>query len=396
MTDVNASPATVAYDHFSEEMAANPFATWQRLRSEAPVARSDLHGGFWLLTRYEDIRAAAVATDIFSSAQGISIPRLDMPPGLPLECDPPEHREYRRILNPALAPQKVTEREEELRALARELIDGFIGRNSFDIGDEFAGPFPKRVSLRFIGMPDDDWMVVGDYIDRITADHTDMEAGMGLFGYLSQAVANRRQEGPKDDLLSALVDGTYDGRPLHDGEIFSNLMTLVFGGLHTSTLLITGTMLWLLDHPSERERLLAEPTLMTTAIEEFLRYVSPSGGNGRTLTRDVTVGGCPMKAGDRVMLVWGSGNRDAGEFDAPDEVRLDREPNRHLTFGMGPHRCVGSHLGKLILKLAIEELGPHLADLHVPDRSRLGYVGGESRGLRHLPVERVARTREGA
>lgn len=130
---------------------------------------------------------------------------------------------------------------------------------------------------------------------------------------------------------------------------------------------------------------------MPTAVDEFLRWVSPSGGNGRTLTRDVELHGCTMKAGDRVMLVWGSGNRDPREFEDPDEVRLDRDPNRHLTFGMGPHRCVGSHLGKTILRLAIEELGPRLDDLEIDPDGELGYVGGESRGLRHLPVVRVRR-----
>lgn len=379
------------YDHFSELIASDPHATWRQMRDDAPVTWSDQHGGFWALTRYEDVRAAAVDTETFSSAQGISIPKLDLPPGLPLECDPPEHREYRRLLNAPLAPQVVAHHEPDLRRFAQELIQGFIDRDRFDLGDVFASPFPKRVSLRFIGLPDDDWVEVGDWVDRITADHTDMDAAMGFFGYLAESVVARREQPPGDDLMSALVYGTYEDRPLHDGEVFANLMTLIFGGLHTSTLLITGTMKWLLDHPDERAHLLATPSLMPSAIDELLRYVSPSGGNGRTLTRDVELHGCPMHAGDRVMLVWGSGNRDPREFEAPDEVRLDRDPNRHLTFGMGPHRCVGSHLGKAILRLAIEELGPHLADLAIDPDATLGYVGGESRGLRHLPVVRTRR-----
>jgi cytochrome P450 len=378
------------YDHFSEQVARDPHALWSVLRDQAPVAHSDEYGGFWILSRYEDIREAALDTETFSSAEGISIPKADLPPGLPLECDPPAHREYRRILNLPLAPTVVAEREEEIRDLAREMIAGFVNDRAFDIGEVFAAPFPKRVSLRFIGVPDSDWQHLGGLVDAITADHHDLDAIMGLFGYLAETVARRRTEPARDDLIGALVAGSYEGRPLTDEEIYSNLMTSIFGGLHTSTLLINGTMLWLLDHPDECARLVAEPALLPTAVEEFLRYVSPSGGNGRTVTRDATVAGCPVGAGDKVMLLWGSGNRDLDEFPEADKVILDREINRHLTFGVGPHRCVGSHLGKAILKIAIQELGPELAHLRVADRAGLAYVGGESRGLRALPVERVS------
>ena len=184
-----------------------------------------------------------------------------------------------------------------------------------------------------------------------------------------------------------LLDAEIDGRPLDDDEQLFTMVLLLLGGLDTTTSAIAMALAWLADHPAERARLLADPDRLDTGVEEFVRVATPVQGLGRTVTRDTTLSGCPLHAGDRVFLLWASGNRDPRAFDRPEEVVLDRHPNHHLGFGAGPHRCVGSHAGKLMVKIALQELLPWLGDYRIS--GELGWVGGETRGLRHLLVQRV-------
>ena len=187
--------------------------------------------------------------------------------------------------------------------------------------------------------------------------------------------------------MSVLLDAEIDGRPLDDDEQLFSMTLLLLGGLDTTTSAIAMALAHLADHPDHRARLLADPDLLDTAVEEFVRVATPVQGLGRTVTRDTELGGCPLRAGDRVFLLWASGNRDPEAFDRSDEVILDRHPNHHLGFGAGPHRCVGSHAGKLMVKVALQELLPWLGDYRIA--GQLGWVGGETRGLRSLLVQRV-------
>ena len=243
-----------------------------------------------------------------------------------------------------------------------------------------------------IGFPDEDRPELGQWIDDITRLRgiDDERVGNAAISVMTRVMerleARKEAADPGDDLVGVLLQAETDGRPLGEDELLFFTMLLLLGGLDTTSSAIAMAFYHLATHPEDRERLVAHPELLDSAVEEFVRVATPVQGLGRTVTTDTTLGGCPLSAGDRVFLLWASGNRDPEAFDRPDEVVLDRHPNHHLGFGAGPHRCVGSHAGKLMMKIALEELLPVLGDFEVADSGRLVWVGGETRGLRGLPL----------
>jgi cytochrome P450 len=399
MTDQIACPHVAetarGYDHFAPEFILDPSSFWAALRNEAPVTRSDNHGGFWIVSRYADINAAACDPATYSSAEGTGTPPIPLKL-LPIDTDPPLHREYRRIINPSFTPAAVHAKGDEWRALARDLAKEFAA--SYRAGGEvelctaFAVPFPQQVALRMIGFPDEDRAELGQWIDDITRlrgidDERVGNAAIGVMTRVMQRLEERKAAADKgDDLVGVLLRAEIDSRPLAEDELLFFTMLLLLGGLDTTSSAIATAFHHLAEHPEDRERLVAHPELGDHAVEEFVRVATPVQGLGRTVTTDTTLGGCPLAAGDRVFLLWASGNRDPEAFDRPEEVVLDRHPNHHLGFGAGPHRCVGSHAGKLMMKIALEELLEVLGDFEVADRDRLVWVGGETRGLRGLPL----------
>jgi cytochrome P450 len=379
------------YDHFDPELLADPYAFWAALRDDEPVARSDHHGGFWVVSRYADIMEAACDPATFSSRDGTGTPPIPTRL-LPIDTDPPLHQKYRKIINPSFTPQAVRAHEAEWRTLAKELIAGFPSGGELELCDAFAVPFPQQVALRMIGFPDDDRPDLAAWIDDITRlrginDEKVGEAAVGVMTRIIERLEERQGQPRREDLISVLLDAQLDGRPLDDDERLFSMMLLLLGGLDTTTSAIAMALAYLAGHPDDRARLLADPDLLDTAVEEFVRIATPVQGLGRTVTRDTNLGGCPLHEGDRVFLLWAAGNRDPRAFDRPEEVVLDRHPNHHLGFGAGPHRCVGSHAGKLMVKIALQELLPWLGDYRVVGEP--GWVGGETRGLRHLMVQRV-------
>ena len=376
-------------DHFDQEYVDDPTPTWAAMRHMSGVW-SPRHGGFHVLSRYADVAAAATDWETFTSTQGVNIPPMPFPPFVPLEVDPPDHREYRRILNPAMSPEVANQWEPRVRELAVELLEKIQHEREVDLGTAFATPFPKTVALRLIGYPDEDLDRLDNWVEHIVGEHKERDGAadlaMEFFVYITEFIARRRADPRQDDLISVLLDADFHGRPFTDDELLPQLLLLTFGGLHTTSSAIAGMLLWLADHPEGRAQLRDDPSLIATAVDEFLRYTTPVNQMGRTAVKDSTVGGCPISAGDKVLLLWGSACHDEAEFDDADQVVLDRSPNRHVAFGIGPHRCVGSHLAKVMVRVALEESLARLGDFHVEDRSGLLFTGGEARGLRHLPV----------
>jgi cytochrome P450 len=315
---------------------------------------------------------------------------MPFPALIPIEVDPPAHRSYRRILNPPLSPSSVAPMEPAIREMAVGLISDFDGEAEVDFCSAYAIPLPKRLAIRLIGFPEEDLDKLDNWVERMTSGARDenlLEFGPAFFGYVQQFLATRRNAPPANDLTSVLIDASFEGqRPLEDGEVLMTLLLLLFGGLHTTTSAIAGMVMWLADHPDGRERLRREPELHASAVEEFLRWVTPVPQLVRYATRNAEVAGCPIREGEPVMVVFGAGNRDPSQFTDPDEVVLDRFPNRHLSFGMGPHRCVGSHLAKAMLRVTLEEVLARMGDFRVADRDQLEWSGGEARGLRRLPL----------
>ena len=382
--------ATVfALDHFAQSYIDDPVPTWARLReTEGPW--SPTYGGFHILARYADVVAAASDPGTFTSSQGVNIPPMPLPPFIPLEVDPPDHREYRRILNPHFSPEVAVRQEPDVRQLAVDLLSRLEGRAEGDLAEEFAIPFPKAVAMRLVGFPEADLVKIDNWVEHIVGDSKEREGAadlaMEFFMYVTEFIAQRRAEATKDDLVGALLEARYHDEPLSEEQLIPMLLLLLFGGLHTTTSAIAGMLLWLADHPAERELLRTRRDMIPAAVDEFIRYTTPVNQMGRTARAESELGGCPIHVGDKVMLSWGSANHDAAEFDRADEVVLDRSPNRHVAFGIGPHRCVGSHLAKTMVRVALEESLDRLGDYAVADRTKLRYTGGEARGLRSLPV----------
>ena len=378
------------FDHWSPDMTRSPWETWASLRESCPVAHSDAYGGFYVISRYADVYKAILDFGVYSSGteEGVGVPPQEVRPLLPVDSDPPIQLAYRAIINPYLAPRAVAIYEPWIRERARDLISRFPVGIPFDVAEMFTLKFPRHVAFRVLGFPVEDMEEISGYIETL-ATHTgavaEAGAGAALFGRLDETIQQARDDPDRDDIVGGIVRGTVEGRPLTEAEIRSMLSLLLFGGLGTTSASIAGMLLWLADHEKDRERLRSDPSLITVALDEFVRWASPVAHMGRTVTSTTELGGCPLKPGDRVLLSYGSANRDAAQFERADEVLLERHPNRHVGFGMGPHRCVGSHLAKLQMRVALEEFLSSFSKFEIVDHDGIEWAPGETRYISRLP-----------
>jgi cytochrome P450 len=381
MTDLDASE--VALHLFSQEVADAPHAAYRQLRDECPVAKGDLGGHeVVLLSRYEDVLFALRHPEAFTSASGLN---LGEQPLLPLEVDPPVHTGYRRILNPQFVPREIEKLAPEVRAGVRDLLDTFAERGSCDFHEEFATPLPSRIFLPLMGLPDADLPMFLQWRDntiRPDVEPGDMEGAArirqetahAISDYFRERIAERRAE-PDDALLSRIVHATIDGRPLDDAELLGISHLLLLGGLDTVTATLDCMVEHLATHPEQRQRLVDDPGCIPAAVEEMLRFLTPVMVVPRAAATDMTVGGVDIKQGDGVTLVLGAANGDEAEFDA-GEVDFDREPNKHLAFGGGHHLCLGAHLARMELRIALEELHARIPDYRLADGAEVHFSTG--------------------
>jgi cytochrome P450 len=383
------------YDHFAPEYVENPFALWRCLREEEPVARSEVYGGFYVVTRYEDIRSVAADPERFSSAQGAGLPEEPLAGLIPLNTDPPSHRRYRQIVNSPLRAAAVEKREDEIRQIAIELIEPLVGREEFEVSQELSMQLPPRATLGFIGFPREEWDEISDAVENIirlrgSGGEVDRYR-MVLVAAIQRLLQTRKAEGPQDRVIDLVMAGKFDDRPLSDEEIMSVIANVVFGAVDTTSLAITGVLHYLATHRDHQDRL-REEGVSDTAAEELVRWTSPVQGLARTVTRDTELAGCPLKKGDKVLMMWASGNRDETAIPDPDTVDFGRDPNPHLGFGHGPHKCAGRHLGKLMLRVGVEEFLRRIGPYELADPEGIVWVGGESSGIRRLPLRPVVRS----
>ena len=401
MTDRKIPPELVVdFDIHDDDLTPKVYERYAELRRTCPVAWSDRHGGHWVVTRYADIHEVNRCPEIFSNNPVAIPPNLGQDqPLIPLEIDPPEHTSYRHILTPLFSPVRMNALEPKIRTLVNDLIDGFAARGECELIEEFARPLPTAVFLNLMGWPLEDapQLVKWTYdIIEGKPGGTDEEsneirtaAGLEVYTYFAELLDNA-YENPGDDIISQLTRARFDGeRELSQFEILNIVFIVMLGGLHTVTGTLGNSIIYLAEHPAQRDRLAADPALIPSAVEELLRWesiVAPA----RRVTAPVEVGGVQMEPGDRVLLALGSAGRDSEEFPAADEVILDRDPNRHLAFGSGPHRCLGSHLARVELKVALEELHRRLPDYQLapedPPVLKLHQVKGVDRlKLRFTP-----------
>ncbi len=357
------------FDHHAPELAEDPWAVWEEMRARCPVHHTDSHGGYWVVTAYEHV--AAVARDhkaFLSGGEGaIHIPGPGHG-GLPIECDPPEHFEYRRLLNPFFTVEAVARREKQIRSLATSLVDDVIEDGRCDVHARLAVPLATITTFRLLGLPEE--MARTRFSVRSTEGYvrgsSRSERRQALDELIAVTLEERRAE-PGDDLASYLVHGRIGERSLTDHELHAIMRNVHDGGVATTADGIGNALLYLSRHPGVRQRLVDAPALLDGAVEEFLRYEPPVMALGRTAVEDREIGGQWIRKGERVLMVFGAANRDESEFDHADEVVVDRVPNRHLAFGLGIHRCIGMHFARLEILVALEEVLRRMPDFHIDD-----------------------------
>lgn len=337
------------------------FADYREMHERCPVGRSSRYGGFTFVAKLEDIFAAEQSPEVFSVAPSMLLPAFGTDvPMIPIDIDPPAHTAYRRLLLPLFTPRALDELTPGLRATARELASSVAAAEVVDVSTAFARPLPTIVFSRLCGFPERDWPKFDAWVDDIIYSRTEdperaWRAGDAVRAYFDDLLGERRGSEPRNDLIGVLLEAEVDGRPLTHDELISYCYLLFVAGLDTTAWAIRSSLWYLARTPAAQARLRAEPGLIPAAAEEFLRTLSPVQGMARTCTVDTVVGGRELEAGERVVLLFGAGNRDPDAFDDPDEIRFDRRTNRHLAFGAGIHRCLGSNLGRRELVVGLEE-----------------------------------------
>jgi cytochrome P450 len=314
----------------------------------------------------------------------------------PHSRDGSEHRRYRKTLEPVFSPQRVVRVTDDVRALANELIDGFVDQARVEFHDRFAVPLPCLIFLSVLGLPPEDLPALLALKDGILRSGGDTESehrtralagGEQLRAYLFEHLDGRMRTGERhDDLIDGFIHAEFDGKRLTRDEIVDTMHLFCLAGLDTVTSALSCIVAWLARHPAERRRLVADPSLVAPAIEELLRHETPVVAGTRYATEDLDLRGFTIRAGEPIHLIWGTANLDPDEFGDPLAVDFERRPNRHLAFAPGPHRCLGSHLARLELRIALEELHRRIPDYRLDPDDPPEYVDIGIRAAIRLPL----------
>ena len=377
-----------------------PHEAFALLRREAPVHWARGVGeGFWLVTRYKDIWDISLDQATFSSARRGTILRewkqeeFEATQSLLINMDPPRHTKYRRIVNLGFSPKIVNRLVPKIREAASTIIDNIAERGTCDFVTDVAAELPLQVIVEMVGVPIEDRHRVFEWSNTMIGfDDPQYQASEDM-GHIAAAqlymyageMAEEHRKNPKDDLVSVLLNAEVEGEKLSVGDFNQFFLLLLVAGNETTRNTISGGMLALIEHPEQRARLLADPSLIGTAVDEMVRWVSPVQVFVRTATRDVTLRGVPVKEGQRLSLWYGSANRDEDIF--PDGHRFDvgRMPNDHLGFGIGPHFCLGSNLARLEIRIMFEELLRQFSEIELAGpvrRLRSNFING----IKSMPV----------
>src|SRR5580704_10612275 len=386
------------------DMAANPQPVWKAIRDEMPIMPiEDLPTGKGvLLSRKADIMEALRHPETFSSNMD-AVDLCNKRPMIPLQIDPPDHKKFRKLLDPIFAPRKMAAMDDQVSALVNNLIDGFIDRGEVDFAKEFSIPFPSEVFLTLLGLPADELdrfltmkdgiirpdHVVGKLYGSHEAKEYQQKTADSVYEYFDQVLDLREVE-RRDDLLSHFLDAEMEGDRLTREDILDICFLFLIAGLDTVTATLDCMFSFLAQHPEHRRQLVETPEVIPNAIEELLRWETPVMGIARVAVADTELGGCPVHAGDQVMVMIGSANTDEAEFPDGDVVRFDRDVNPHIAFGGGIHRCLGSHLARLELRVALREWHKRIPEYEIEPGHTLVYTSG-IRSIDHFPMRFTVR-----
>jgi cytochrome P450 len=376
------------FDHLDARWISDPFPIWKELRTRCPIAHTERFMGVYFPSRYADVRAVAYDTEHFSSRRVIvretPPPRIPAPP---ITSDPPEHRPARMLLLPAFTTDAIKRLEPRARALANELIDTFIARGHADAAVEYAQEIPVRLIAHLLGLPESDGNLYRKWIKMVLEDGiTDIDVAIKASGEMQayfMTYVEERRPAPGDDLISYLLKARSHGQPLSNENLIGTLRLLLIAGIDTTWSGIGASIWHLASVAEDRRRLVREPGLMATAIEEFLRAYAPVT-MARQVVKETKISDCTFKPGEMVMLSFPAANRDPEMFPDADRVIIDRQQNRHAAFGLGIHRCIGSNLARLEMTVAVEELLKRIPEFALA--GPVTWSEGTVRGPRQLPI----------
>ena len=394
------------FDRHTREYRDTFDAVTADMVGRCPLAWTDTYGGHWVAAGSSEVfelaRSAYVSNDndvagVRQGYIGINIPRgpsSTIVRGGMLEMDEPEHRQYRSPLNAYLSPAAVARWVPVVDEIARACLDEKIETGRIDFVDDLANIVPAVLTLALMGVPLRKWDIYCEPAHAMVYTPADSpegvrvaEAAIASAGDMMSHVAEIR-ENPRPGLIDALVRLRVDGEPAPDLEIMGMLMLLIGGGFDTTTALTAHALEWLSQHPEQRHRLSRDrDALLDSATEEFLRYFTPAPGDGRTIAADCEIDGIPLKEGERLWISWAMANRDPAVFESPNEVILDRKGNRHFSFGLGVHRCVGSNVARTVFKSMLTAVLDRMPD-YVCDASGAEHYQtiGVIQGMKHLPA----------
>ncbi len=383
------------FSHLEPEWSADPYPIQDDLRQRCPIAHTERFGGGWLPTRYSDVAAIAYDTERFSSRSIIMSnfrPPADLAPvggSPPISSDPPFHHDARKLLLPAFTKSAVAKQEPGTRAFCHSLIDAFDGRDVVDAAHDYAQHIPMRVIADMLGFPQQDGPRFREFVENtlegINLPPEERIERMGkLFDYLLAQIHDHLDH-PREDLTTFLINAELYGRKLEADHVAGTMALLLIAGIDTTWSAIGASLWHLAATPADRERLIAEPGLLPTAMEEFLRAYAPVT-MARLVKDDMHWHGAEMKADDWILLSFPAANRDPTQFDGAGDVVIDRAINRHAAFGLGIHRCVGSHLARMELRVALEVWLARISSFSLDEPSAVRWSAGQIRGPRALPL----------
>jgi len=404
---------TTDYDIFEKSYIKDPFPVWDELREKCPVAHTDRWGGSFMPTRYEDLFNIARDIEHYSS-RDVLVSAVMPPPedaerrraeavaeygeelvenynvgAPPITSDPPVHTWARKLLLPPFSAKSVAKYEEETRELCRDLINGFIKEGRADGAVDYAQQIPPRVIASMLGLPKE---MAGEFTEWVrgflelglTNPELREQSAKSIFGYVYGQIQERKAN-PKDDLISELLAQKVDGELVPEAHVLGTCFLLIVAGIDTTWSSIGSAFWHLAQHPEDRARLIAEPEIMPNAIEELLRAYSPVT-MARYVASDTEYAGCPIPEGSKVLMNFPAANRDPRVFENPDHVDFGREKNPHIAFGVGIHRCAGSNLARMEMKVSIEEWLKRIPNFRLEDPSAVTWAGGQVRGPRKMSL----------
>jgi cytochrome P450 len=389
------------FDHTDPVWVDNPFPIWDDLRKRCPVAHSERYTGVYLPTRHDDIAAIAYDTENFSSRSVVvsNVPneyRAQAPIGgaPPITSDPPFHQHARRLLLPAFGPKVIEQLRPACEMLCDRLLDEMGDRDVIDGAVDYAQNIPTAVIAQMLGLPIEDQDKFREFVHGVLGAvdapvDERMAVFQGLIEYLKVHVDDHHTN-PREDLISFLLNAELFGEKLSDEHVFGTIILLLVAGIDTTWSAIGSAIYHLASNADDRNRLIREPELLPTAVEEFLRAYAPVT-MARVVEKEVEINGTTLQAGNWCLLPFPSANRDPEQFERADEVLIDRAENRHSAFGLGIHRCLGSNLARLELTVALERWLARFRDFDLDDPSAVTWAPGQVRGPRILPIRVLER-----